>query len=280
MNKIIVIIGSLSLGLAAGCAGGLRLDSNSLFKNNKKAEEPAASSSDASSSGQVAAADTSAKPAAAAPADPAAERRAHYQPQIDRVDELLKSLPACCKGEDFLLEFTSTYPSDQFVKDYKYAWSRKSIRDNEDRETPEWKAVEAKYAELDAALAAAVRLPKDVYKAKDAKQVKQSFTDYVTSSLKKPVVEIVLLDDDWNRKSGSEWHGEQLVNYDQGVHARVRGRQGRLGQGRGLGVHAAQGLPRRREDQVRRLRADQDHGHRADLRRREVGRAPASRRDG
>jgi hypothetical protein len=44
MNKIIVIIASLSLGLAAGCAGGLRLDSNSLFKNKKKADESSATS--------------------------------------------------------------------------------------------------------------------------------------------------------------------------------------------------------------------------------------------
>lgn len=212
MNKIIVILATLSLGLSAGCAGGLQLDSNSLFKKKNKTESSAASADDS----QSAVAGSSEKTAAVAPADPAAERRAHYQPRIDDVDALLKQLPACCQGDDFLLELTSPYPSDEFVKQYKSAWSSKSMRKAEDAETPEWKAVEAKYAELDEALANAVRLPKDVYKAKDARQLKKIFSDYVTGSTKKPVVGVVLLYDDWGRKSGSEWHGEQLVHYDQG----------------------------------------------------------------
>lgn len=210
MNKIIVIFASLSLGLGAGCAGGLKLDSSSLFK--KKADESSAASPEA----EVAAAGASDKPTAAPPADPAAERRAYYQPLIDDVDKLKQQLPACCQSEEFLLELTSTYPSDEFVKQYKSAWSHKSMRKAEDLETPEWKAVEAKYAELDEALAAAVRLPKDVYKAKDAKQLKRIFSDYAASHTKKPVVDVVLLYEDWGRKSGSEWHGDQLVNYDQG----------------------------------------------------------------
>lgn len=212
MYKFLIVVASLSLGLGAGCAGSLKLDSKSLFSKKEEADE----SSSASSSSEAAAASASNQPAAKPPADPAAERRAHYQPQIDDVDALLKQLPACCQSEDFLLELTSPYPSDAFVKQYKSAWSHKSMREAEDQETPEWKAVEAKFAELDAALAAAIRLPKDVYKARDAKQLERTFSDYAASHTSKPVVEVVLLDDDWGRKSGSEWHGDQMVHYDQG----------------------------------------------------------------
>ena len=210
MKKIVVISAILSLGL--GCAGSLKLGSNSLFNRNKQdgssaASEGAGGAETASSSGSAAAEPN---------ADPAAERRAYYQPMIDTADELIAKLPQCCQGEGFLLELTSTYPSDQFVKDYKYAWSRKSMRSSDDANTPEWQAVEAKYKALDDALAGAVRLPKDVYKDKDAKQIKKIFAEEAASSKEMPVVEVVLLDEGWNRKSGSEWVGENLVEYDQG----------------------------------------------------------------
>src|SRR5690606_5081178 len=139
---------------------------------------------------------------AEAPADPAAERRAHYQSKIDEVDALLQMLPQCCQGEDFLLQRTAKYPPDGFIKDYKALLFNKLARSGESG-TPEWQAVEAKFKELEDALAAVVRLPKDVYKDKDAKQVRAIFKDYAADHTKKPVVDVVLLNEDWDRKSGT-----------------------------------------------------------------------------
>lgn len=223
MNKIVVI--STFLSLALGC-GTLKLDTGSLFAKKEDdssagSPEVAAKSPDGANA-DGAKADGSnadaAEPAkkVEAPADPAAERRAYYQPRIDQVDELLKLLPQCCQGEDFLLQLTAKYPSDGFIKDYKAArMDSKSVRRDEEK-TPEWQAVEAKFKALEDALAAAIRLPKDVYKDKDAKQVRGVFKDYAASFTKKPVVDVVLLDEDWGRKSGSAWQGETLVHYDEG----------------------------------------------------------------
>ncbi len=220
MNKIVVI--SAFLSLAPGCAGGLKLDTSSLFAKKTDDSSPgssevAAKSPDgANADGSTAdAAKVDAAEPAKAPADPAAERRAHYQPTIDRVDALLQMLPQCCQGEDFLVQLTAKYPSDGFIKDYKGAYMNKSVRRDEE-ETHEWQAVEAKFKALEDALAAAIRLPKDVYKDKDAKQVRGVFKDYAASFTKKPVVDVVLLDEDWGRKSGSAWQGETLINYDEG----------------------------------------------------------------
>jgi hypothetical protein len=217
MNKIAVI--SAFLSLALGCAGSLKLDSNSLFA--KKTDDASAGSSEAATkspegdNADGAKADGADPVKAEAAADPAAERRAFYQPKIDAVDALLQQLPQCCQGEDFLLHMTAKYPPDGFVKDYKGLLSNKLARSGESK-TPEWQAVEAKFKELEEALTAVVRLPKDVYKDKDAKQVRALFKDYAAEYTKKPVVEVVLLKEDWNRKSGTTSRGGSLVNFDEG----------------------------------------------------------------
>ncbi|MBZ5709714.1 hypothetical protein [Nannocystis pusilla] len=220
MNKIVVI--STFLSLALGCAGTLKLDTNSLLSRKTEdasagPSEAAAGSSNGAGSGasDTATADPPAAAEAEAEADPGAERRAHYQPQIDRVDALLQQLPQCCQGEEFLLQRTAKYPSDPFINEYKAAYSKKFVRGG-DKETPEWQAVEAKYKELEDALAAAVRLPKDVYKGKDAKKVRDTFSDYAASFTKKRVVDVVLLKEDWDRKTGSNWKGDTMVKYDNG----------------------------------------------------------------
>ena len=219
MNKIVVI--SAFLSLALGCAGSLKLDSNSLF--SRKTDDSSAGSSEAAAGPAdpakadpaTAEPDKAAPEKAEAPADPGAERRAYYQPKIDQLDGLLQQIPQCCQGEDFLLQMTAKYPNDAFVKEYKQARSNKLPRRGESQ-TPEWQAVEAKFKEIEDALVGAVRLPKDAYKGKDAKQLKRTFSDYAATFTKKPVVDVVLLKEDWDRKSGSTWQGDTKVNYDQG----------------------------------------------------------------
>jgi hypothetical protein len=209
MKKIVVI--SALLSLVPGCAGNLQLDASSLFSKKSgggSAEEPAANTTSQSSA-------SPANTAKQAEVDPAEERRAYYQTKIDKLDELLKQLPDCCQGEDFLLRMTAKYPHGPFVEDWKKALFNKLPRSGESK-TPEWEAVLAKYKEIEDALVGAIRLPNDRYKGKDSKEVKAIFREYAAEHTQKPVVDVVLLSEDWGRKSGSHLRDGTAIHFDEG----------------------------------------------------------------
>lgn len=213
MKKIVVI--SALLSLTPGCAGSLKLDTGSLFTrktdgSSAGASEGAAGSSGASNSGgQTSAA--SAEPAV----DPAEERRAFYQKRIDKLDALLSQFPDCCQGDDFLIRMSKKYSGSEWINNYRDLLRSKLARTGESK-TPEWQAVEAKYKEIEDALFATVRMPEDRYKGKDAKELKKAYSEYAAFHTKMPVLQVALVDEDWDRSSGSRSQGNALINFDEG----------------------------------------------------------------
>lgn len=72
--------------------------------------------------------------------------------------------------------------------------------------------------EISNAMAESFAMPKDVYKGKDAAATKAAFTKYFSD---KKVVTVVLTND-WSRKTGSDWAGNQLVSFDHSwIHGNI-----------------------------------------------------------
>jgi len=85
-----------------------------------------------------------------------------------------------------------------------------------EKKMPEWAEVSTAYEAFKAKIDASITLPSDRYKKSDGASVRRVYAEYMEKREKKPVVKVVLRDEDWNRKSGQEWMGDKLVAFDQG----------------------------------------------------------------